>query len=306
VKKFSPADAVKYLETVVETGGPDVPDYLPVANALNIIHQHEYVIKDGLSTRAQIFQPFEDFLQRHRKIFRTTASMQGFAYAKPHGYAGDFEIIERIYNRSVSDLDDVQKWDIFFQRTPATEAVRNRAVLVNRFIEEKRPASLLSVGCGPGLDIRDAASSNPDLIRVDLLDNDEKAILRARANNAWAVDASRTVSFIVKNALRFRPAKHYDLGWCSGLFDYLDDKTFVFLLRRLKDMVGINGRLAVGNFSPDNPSRSYMETIGGWLLIHRSVADLVRLAMEVGFSSTRTRVITDQTGVNLFIVAENA
>ncbi len=304
--KISPADAVHYLDTIVTNGGPDIEDYLPVANALNVIHQHEYVIKDGISTRTRTLQPFEGFLQRHWKIFRTTASMQGFAYAKPHGYAGDFEIIERIYNRSVTHLDHLRKWDIFWQRNPAAEAVRNRAALVNRFIEEQRPASLLSVGCGPALDIRDAASSNPDLIRIDFLDNDEKAIVRAKTNNAWASDASRKVAFIVKNALRFKPTEPYDLVWCSGLFDYLNDKTFVFLLRRLKDMVATKGKLVVGNFSHDNPSRSYMESVSGWLLIHRSTADLIRLAIEAGFPSNCTQVVADDTGVNLFIIAESA
>jgi extracellular factor (EF) 3-hydroxypalmitic acid methyl ester biosynthesis protein len=304
--KISPVESVDYLQAVVEKGGPDVEDYAPVANALNIIHRHEYVIKDGISTRTRTFQPCEDFLQRHWRIFRTTASMQGFAYAKPHGYAGDFEIIERIYNRSVTELDHVRKWDIFWQENPAANAVRNRAALVNELIKQQRPANLLSVGCGPALDIREAASNNSNLVRVDLLDNDEKAILRAKTNNAWASDATRRAGFIVKNALRFKPMEPYDLVWCSGLFDYLNDKTFIFLLRRLKDMVATKGKLAIGNFSHDNPSRSYMESISSWLLIHRGPADLIRLAIAAGLPSSRTQVITDGTGVNLFLIAENA
>jgi cyclopropane fatty-acyl-phospholipid synthase-like methyltransferase len=231
--------------------------------------------------------------------------MQGFAYAKPHGYAGDFEMIERIYNRSISTLDFVHKWDMFFHETPAADAVRNRAILVRSILDEERPESLLSVGCGPGLDVRDAFAGNEYLQHVDFLDNDEKAIARSKINNAWAQGTSRKVGFFVKNALRFRPTTPYDLVWSSGLFDYLNDNTFLFLFRRLKEMISAKGKVVIGNFSDNNASRPYMECIGSWVLIHRSADDLLRLAKEAGFSPSRTHIIADGTNINLFLIAEN-
>jgi len=302
--EFSPADAVNYLQKVVVNHGPRVEDYLLVASAIFAIHQHEYIVTNGLSVRVRIFEPFEEFLQYHWRIFRTTASMQGFAHAKPHGYAGDFEMIERIYNRSVSTLDFLHRWDTFFHQTPATDAVRNRAPLVSGIINEENPGSLLSVGCGPGLDIRDAFAGNEYLQHVDFLDNDEKAIARAKINNAWAQGTSKKVNFFVKNALRFRPTNLYDIVWSSGLFDYLNDKTFLFLLRRLKEMISAKGKVVIGNFCDNNASRPYMECIGGWLLIHRTADDLLRLANEAGFSVDRAQIITDSTGINLFLIAE--
>jgi extracellular factor (EF) 3-hydroxypalmitic acid methyl ester biosynthesis protein len=111
--------------------------------------------------------------------------------------------------------------------------------------------------------------------------------------------------YIEKNAMRFRTEQKFDLIWSSGLFDYLNERTFVFLLARLRDMMASAGTVVVGNFSENNPDRAYMELIGDWFLIHRSEADLIRLALAAGFEPEQISVTADPTGVNLFLVAGN-
>jgi extracellular factor (EF) 3-hydroxypalmitic acid methyl ester biosynthesis protein len=137
------------------------------------------------------------------------------------------------------------------------------------------------------------------------LDNDDSAIQRATVNTRHLSAEGLALTYIVKNALRFRPEASYDFIWSSGLFDYLNDKTACFLLRRLKDMLSPGGTIAVGNFGIENPSRSYMEIVGEWFLIHRSPADLVRLAAAAGFKEEELRVEADATGLNLFLIATN-
>jgi extracellular factor (EF) 3-hydroxypalmitic acid methyl ester biosynthesis protein len=85
----------------------------------------------------------------------------------------------------------------------------------------------------------------------------------------------------------------------------INDKTAYFLLRRLKDMLSPGGTTAVGNFGIENPSRSHMEIIGEWFLIHRSPTDLVRLAAAAGFKEEELRVEADATGLNLLLIATN-
>ena len=63
------------------------------------------------------------------------------------------------------------------------------------------------------------------------------------------------MSFVQRNALRFRPQRTYDLVWSAGLFDYFEDALFVTTLSRLLKATAADGELVVGNFSTQNPSR---------------------------------------------------
>src|SRR5262245_52677062 len=81
-------------------------------------------------------------------------SLQGRALAKPHGYPGDFEIMDDIYSRRVSSDPRFHKWDVFFQRQPSPAAVRNRAPYLATCLRlaaarQTRPLRLLDLGCGP-------------------------------------------------------------------------------------------------------------------------------------------------------------
>jgi extracellular factor (EF) 3-hydroxypalmitic acid methyl ester biosynthesis protein len=200
----------------------------------------------------------------------------------------------------------IEKMDEFFQAGPAPQAVRNRPKALERLVAEHRPRTLCSIGCGPAIDIRETIFSHPSLNHVTLVDNDSKALARASANlKTLKRSGSNDIQLIEKNALRYRPERQFDLIWCSGLFDYLSDKAFVFLASRIREMLPPGGLMAVGNFSEDNPSRAYMEIIGEWFLIHRSAERLLQLAKAAGFSLSGSRVMSDKTGVNLFLVVQN-
>lgn len=297
------AKVMPYLENIVDSGGPKRDEYGSVIHALDVIHKHEFSIVDGRSERANVFEPFSDFIRNNWSIFRTTLSMQGFSFAKPHGYAGDFEIIERIYGRMASHHPNILNWDLFFHAGVAPNAVRNRAEILRNLVEEMSPRELISVGCGPALDVFGAFAGTHFQPKVSFLDNDAKALERAKVNmSVWSGEKQ----FVQRNALRFRSESDYDLIWSAGLFDYLNDKAGVFLLKRLKEMLKPHGKLALGNFSHENASRSYMELIGEWFLVHRTKDDLMRLAGDGGFSKNRINVFADDTGVNLFLIAENA
>jgi extracellular factor (EF) 3-hydroxypalmitic acid methyl ester biosynthesis protein len=231
--------------------------------------------------------------------------MQGFAQQKPHGYAGDFEIIQRIYARYVSKRPSLENWDLFFHSGEAPAAVRNRGEMFGNLINSYRPASILSVGCGPALDVLPSLQRGHLPRQIHLLDNDKKAIECARSNLAGFREHPVEFLYFFKNALRFRRLRQYDMIWSSGLFDYLNEKTAIFLLSRLRAMLAPNGRVILGNFSHVNPSRPYMEIVGEWFLIHRDEQDLRHMAKAAGFSEERISVTSDATGVNLFLIASN-
>ena len=45
--------------------------------------------------------------------FWSTWTVQGFGILKPHGYAGDFEMMHRLYTYWLSSREDLVRWDRF-------------------------------------------------------------------------------------------------------------------------------------------------------------------------------------------------
>lgn len=296
--------AIECLEYVVGKGGPDPDDYADVLRAFDALHAEEFVIEEGLAKRRAQNADFEKLVNENWRVFNSTATMQGFARLKPHGYAGDYEIIERIYNGQTASQPDLAKWDTFFHLADGVNAVRNRADVLNAICAEREPGSLLSVGGGPALDLRTVALSRKPPEEIVLLDNDPNAIKRGTANLTHAgKTAGIRLRFECHNALKFRSDRKFDVIWSSGLFDYLVHKTAVFLVKRLKEAMSSKGVMVIGNFAVENASRAYCEVVGDWLLIHRTPQDLKAIAEAAGFERKKLEVVADPTGVNLFLIA---
>ncbi|WP_137931273.1 class I SAM-dependent methyltransferase [Mesorhizobium comanense] len=291
-------ELIELLQALVERGGPAEGDWPELVGALASEHGRQFVIQDGVSHRRSSNKRLELFLAGCPRVFHGTATMQGFARCKPHGYAGDFEIIERIYNMACSALADLSAWDRFFHAGDAARAVRNRASVLRQIIGETRPRKILTVGCGPSLDILQATAGLGEPIEITFLDTDSAALARAAVNLGSMPQI--TAHFVHKNALRYRTDEKFDLIWSSGLFDYLNDKTAVFLLKRLTGMMADNGAICFGNFGHENRSRPYMEIIGEWFLRHRAPRDLEKLATAADIARSRFRCQADDTGLNLF------
>ena len=233
----------------------------------------------------------------------TRDTIQGFTLLKPNGYAGCFEVIERIYRREHSGDPRHYNWDRFCRMSPPGRAVRNRK---DYFIEEVHRAvgaaggkriKLLNVASGPGRDLKELFDSCPELpVDVVCVEQDPRAI--AHATQVCAEHLAH-IEFIRTNALTFATEQTFDLIWSAGLFDYLTDAYFSHLLRRLFERLNPGGELIVGNFCRTNPARPYMEFIE-WSLHHRTADELRAFAAEFA-SEADIAVRAEPAQVNLFL-----
>jgi SAM-dependent methyltransferase len=237
----------------------------------------------------------------------TPETMQGFAFTKPHGYSGDYEIIERIYQSRVSLKPELANWDIYFHAQAAPNAVRNRKRFFKHWLHSLetvhpgRGISVLNLGSGSARDVFEYFTENPSSgFVVDCVDHDANA--NAFASKLCAPFPDR-VNFFCANALRFHPPSPPRIVWSAGLFDYLNDNLFVLLLRRLWRTLEPSGELVLGYFCPANSTRAYMELIGEWFLTHRSQEDLLRLADIAGLPAKSVGIESEPEGVNLFLHA---
>lgn len=287
-------EIVSYIEKLVRKGGPEESEYEELNSKFGGLQQ---MVKLGAISQEE--------LDRIRNALGDAISlntMQGFSLGKPHGYAGDFEIIDRIYRQWLSEHPSLVRWDRFFHWQPATKAVRNRKSyfhqLLTRMSARHKPLHVLKLGVGPGRSMFEWLESNPNVqVHFECVELDYKAISFAQQLNALHLDR---VSFCQQNALVFRPRKKYHLIWIAGLFDYFDDRVFVKVAKRMLPAIADGGELVIGNFSLENPSRAYMETLDAWVLRHRAPETLVQLLEKSGAHPSTITIRAEPEGVNLF------
>jgi len=198
-------------------------------------------------------------------------TVHGRGFMKPNGYPGDYLFLDRIYTRHVSKNPEYRIWDEYVQQHAAPNAVRNRKEYFKELILERanRRAGLdlLNVVSGSGRELCEMYKQLPTKnVYTTCVEIDEKAIAFSKELN---IDHQEYIKYMHSNIFKFRNKKTYDMIWCAGLFDYLNDKAFVFLLKKFKDWLSPNGEIVIGNYNEEfNPSRDYLEILGDWQLIH--------------------------------------
>ena len=284
------------ISNIAKKGGPDQIDY-PI---LNTIFQQ-------FTAEAQQNLFSEKHLQSIRKAFGEALSpetIQGWAYHKPLGYAGDYQIIERIYNYYTASSPELSKWDHFFHAQKAPQAVRNRiSFFLDRLWKTKSdqagPCDILNLASGPGRDMYEAMRAlGPAGLSIDCVEQDHRAIDHAKD---LCRDFLSCMKFIHKNVFRFMTDKKYQLIWSAGLFDYFNDNVFRRIISRLIPLLTPQGKIVIGNFANSNPNKGYMD-LCHWNLFHRSKEHLRQLAQECGFLGTQIEIEQEPEGINLFLV----
>lgn len=286
------------LHELITHDGPAPADYALLNQKLRALGD---AVRAGVIPRADVLAYARDISSRH-----FAGTLQTAALERKCGYSGDFEIIDAIYRQQIHPAADLKRWDLFFHAQSAPVAVRNRKAyfqrLLDRHLAETKPGGtlrVLDVASGPARDLREWLLDHPAADTCfDCIDADVHAIDYARQLCAPFIDR---IEFHHRNAIRFLPSKGYDLVWSAGLFDYLMDRSFVFLLKSLLAVTRPGGEVVVGNFSPFNPSRDYMELMGDWVLNHRTEKQLVELAREAGAPASAIDVSWEPEGVNLFL-----
>jgi hypothetical protein len=246
------------------------------------------------------------------------------ARLKPRGYAGDYELLARMYANARCDDSLGRLLDRYFQEDAAPVAVRNRMRMIGEWtVEEVRrriPAQgsrlirIAVVGSAFGLDMRDALLQLEERERASvaivLLDLDPAAIEFAREQLAPLVPADRLETAsgsILKLPVRPKlatPLLGTDLLFCPGIFDYLDDSDAAAMLRLFFESLAPGGRMSVFQFASHNPSRALMEWIGNWYLIYRTEPEFRAVASKAGCPAGALEFGAEPLGVGLFVTAK--
>jgi chemotaxis methyl-accepting protein methylase len=269
--------------------------------------------KDANYIWGYIFKEFFPYLMRSRFAERT--------YYKPKGYAGDFLMIEMIYdNMPQGDGKLGALIDDWLLNMTAAKAVRGRRRLLAQQLERLSRQRLnggdsihiMNLACGSCRELFDFIKRYDDAqaIYATCIDIDSQALQHTHKHvNVFPHQANIRLmqENLVKWALgRARQSfEMQDIIYSSGLMDYLDRKLFTALVTQCHRQLKDGGALMIGNFGPKNPDRNCMDHILQWKLIHRGPDDLRELFAQSPFGPD-INVIQEEEGVNLFALAIKA
>ena len=259
------------------------------------------------------------FINRIRELFLKGAYNE-WSLRKPFGYAGDFKIIDDIYQNNPITTGFVRLFDNYFQMSAISVAVRNRKEdfkrLIINFISDRQASKLriMDLASGPSRELNEILSMGNYLCKnviFDCYDRDDNAIEYAKGLLAGYTN----INFIKENAMRvaFRKdiysiiSKKYDFIYSTGLMDYFNERVAIALLRNLKKLLNPNGLLAIATVRDkySNPSAHYMEWVGDWSLVYRDDEEFRRIFLEAGFKENALKTQYEQQGIMQYIVASN-
>lgn len=242
-------------------------------------------------------------------------------FAKPMGYAGDYEMVNQILaDPRQGNNTYFQIVNTLFLNCAVAQAHRNRIDILVDYLHraaelaerEGRQINILNVGCGPAVEIQRFIETNPNPQRLSftLVDFSEETLQYTRScieNAARAHGKTVQVQFVhesvhdlLKRAVRqdvLSGQEKFDFVYCAGLFDYLSDKVCARLLQYFVLRSREGGQILVTNVHAGNPERNGMEHLLEWHLIYR---DERQLESVLPAQREATKLYTDATGVNVF------
>lgn len=264
------------------------------------------------------------YMKRHLHPLVLCSPFAWRTYAKPLGYAGDYEMVNMIardgYEGGSLFAKVINRW---FLKQPPAVGHRNRLVyLTQKLVDETlrvspsgRRMKVFNLACGPSCEVQTFLAGHDLSGFVDfmLLDFNESTLQYVRSvleaakrthNRATQFQfTKKSVHHLLKESGKISTSpdwQKYDFVYCAGLFDYLSDQVCHRLLNSMYDWLSPGGLLVATNVEPSNPLRHGMEHLLDWHLNYRRVGDFIKLA-PTRAQRDSVRLIADETGLNLFM-----
>ena len=260
------------------------------------------------------------FFREHLKELLYQSPFANRTFEKPRGYAGDYEMMNLIYNNhDMGNTLFARCIERSFLMCPEPQAVRNRASyllerILNRVRESSGPIKILSVASGPAVEVQRLVSElgQEDLSRIELhlLDQDE-ASLKYAQRKIHQVTSSLAVDFVptlIQSSIKEiisagLPDQDYDIIYSAGLFDYFTDPVAHVAGKALLDGLKESGSLIIGNFNISTPNQFTMSLVFDWNLKYRSNDDLDRI---FNYTESSLKIESEPENVNLFCVLKRS
>ncbi len=239
---------------------------------------------------------------------------------KPRGYPGDSCMMKMVYRNEYEGNSTFAK--LLHKHPleyPTAEAVRSRRKLISEMLtniqknynKKKDRMTVLSVACGPAIEILDIlkTSADCDKYHFTLFDQDRKALCEAatlieqiekKLGTGIKVDfLNESVRMVLATDRLTEQWGQFQFVYSMGLFDYLTPPVAKAVLERLFQLMKPGGEMVIGNFHVSNSGKIYMEYLLDWTLYYRSEEEFRELIE--GISPAESKILFEDTGNQMFL-----
>lgn len=254
-----------------------------------------------------------DFIRESNFMTRTNV--------KPRGYSGDYRMMHMIYQNKYTGKTIFSKlFHKYPLETKAAEAVRNRIQIVaekiSKLANNSNNFEIMSVACGPALELQKILKSSEDFARYNftLLDQDHEALSAAKDNlnlleNKFKKKTNVTylnesVRTLLRSQNMLEGKGKYDFIYSMGLFDYLAPPAARAIFIKLFSMLKPGGTLLIGNFHHLCPDREFLEYWLDWVLYYRNEEEMQELADLV--PAAKQNIFLEPSGCQMFLEISSA
>ncbi|KAA3612753.1 MAG: hypothetical protein DWQ01_03345 [Planctomycetota bacterium] len=254
--------------------------------------------------------------------------MQGRAYEKPHGYAGDYRLMTLFFDQNLHGDSLFGKFmNYLAQHYTLARAVIHREQRMREAVRQTsqlgRPCRIMSLASGPALELQNFLREIEELehpVELILVDQDEESleyayeslnrILLEKHHGKLKVEIT-CLHFSVRQILTPKDQseidivrkvlKDVDLIYSAGLMDYMPKPIGQALLRSLYRLVRPGGRLFIGNLERVPDTSWVMEFALAWHLEYRDDTSMMELGERLRPVPETMGLVKDKTGLCLFL-----
>lgn len=235
------------------------------------------------------------------------------ALSTPSGFPGDYAILEGFYDaRPKTPVCIGTLFDEWLLNTGLVQAVRGRKdkcrEILEEIVTERATDSLkiMKVSCGPCREIRESnIIKNHEKLFIYGIDRDEGALSFSTKSLLANGFRSDSFQFDKKNPFRIRSKGYlsqgdFDLVYCTGLYDFINDKALLQLFSDVSRLLNKGGRHLFSLKDSNQYNITSCEWIVNWSFYQRTEQDC-RLLMEKSGLNIE-KMWRDRTSVMMFFL----
>jgi extracellular factor (EF) 3-hydroxypalmitic acid methyl ester biosynthesis protein len=240
------------------------------------------------------------------------------ARAKPSGFAGDFEMLIKLYEELTPATGLGGYLDLCILDLQLARAVRSRLAAARSYLLaeiDRRGTSvrILDIASGPCREYINWPSLPRDKpIEIVAMDNDPIAIEYVQTNIAAKLDDTTKLNVVRYNALRTRNSKatverfgRFDIIYSVGLFDYLTDEHLIGMFTGLRDSLNDNGSMYIAFKDTEKYEKTPYQWHLDWFFYQRTVQDVLELYRQAGFDVNGIQMTRDATGIIINFISQH-
>jgi len=217
--------------------------------------------------------------ERCSRLFQESGIIN-HALEKPHGYAGDYEMLEYIYDMRPHDKtqSEIGKTiDIWALNLSLPRAVRSRKNAIYFWLYEfaeksNKRLKIMSVGCGSARELRELPNELLAKMDVTLIDKDANTLEFAK-RSLLAKNPKLNVKAINADFHKVELKGSYDLVYCFGVFDYLTDGAIKPCLKRISGCLDLGSSFIYSIKNSTQYQDWFYDIFTNWRFRHRTIED---------------------------------